>query len=580
MKHTYYHFLLIVSLILAPFVLFLPTRQKAALPNPGDMQSPSRLPIFRVSTNPIDPKFIQRNATGILGITAPAKRVGSRLISRQGPKVLDVDTRSGAIWLADESQMWNPKLKPSLPGEDRARSIANDFLKKHSLLPLSDRDQYSKTSFANVGGTQAAFYDPTSKKRSDQKLDVQVNYTVKLNIPELGNEVSVVGGGGEFNVTIGDRGSVIGFHGLWRPIDAVETESPVIPQDQADAQFKELTKGLEIRSVKSYIAYYSAPPSVEQKFLYPVYVYRATAYINTREVPLRILTIPATEFGPKRPEPKPLKARPANARPTRRSTMPEGPEERGVKRDYAHATLQSSWKEAGSSFIGVSGGLGGSQGNVQGFVNNLSADGWNINFVWGDGDAWESDWRRNDDDWVDAADFVFYTGHADMNGWALSSPDDGSLVFSEVGGGPQNPGDIWGRQDLEWVIVAACGPLQDQVISNGGGDVFARWDGAFDGLHQLLGYGAITFDNEEEGDRVTDFARSGDTVINSWFRAAREIQPTLNGATPPDGPLVWVGVMYVGKSGVDPGNDHIWGHGSVSSDPTSPTFFVAMWTTC
>jgi hypothetical protein len=36
----------------------------------------------------------------------------------------------------------------------------------------------------------------------------------------------------------------------------------------------------------------------------------------------------------------------------------------------------------------------------------------------------------------------------------------------------------------------------------------------------------------------------------------------------------------LGKTGVDPVNDHAWDFGSVSADPTSPTRLAAMWTTC
>ena len=53
-----------------------------------------------------------------------------------------------------------------------------------------------------------------------------------------------------------------------------------------------------------------------------------------------------------------------------------------------------------------------------------------------------------------------------------------------------------------------------------------------------------------------------------------------NGESAPDGPDVWVGAMWVTKPGVDPSGDHIWGHGSVSADPTSPSHLVCMWTTC
>jgi hypothetical protein len=224
--------------------------------------------------------------------------------------------------------------------------------------------------------------------------------------------------------------------------------------------------------------------------------------------------------------------------------------------------------------------LPGSKKNAQGFIDGWTSDGWIIDFNWGDANAWESDWRRNDDLWVDNADIVFYTGHADMNGWTLASPDDGSLVFTELGAAPATPGDRWGSNDLEWVTIAACGPLQDELLAAGGGDVLARWDGAFDGLHLLMGYGAITFDNESEGGRLAKHAHQGQTLKDAWFRTAKEIRPSTNGEPAPDGPTVWVGVMWVATSGADPINDHAWSHGSVSADPTSPTTLACMWTVC
>ena len=94
--------------------------------------------------------------------------------------------------------------------------------------------------------------------------------------------------------------------------------------------------------------------------------------------------------------------------------------------------------------------------------------------------------------------------------------------------------------------------------------MFARWDGAFDGMHTLLGYGAITNDNTDEGRKVAQYCKGGSTVKpNARFRTAQEIQPSTNGAKAPDGPTVWVGAMWVGKDGADPFNDHAWDYGSV-----------------
>jgi hypothetical protein len=206
-----------------------------------------------------------------------------------------------------------------------------------------------------------------------------------------------------------------------------------------------------------------------------------------------------------------------------------------------------------------------------------------VNFNWGNQNAWETDWDANDDEWLDAADFVFYTGHASLNGWQLVTPGTSTRVLltpSVVGSSPQAPGDRWGAQDLEWVVVAACGPLQDDVIAPGGGDVLTRWEGAFDGLHTLMGYGSITNDNTDEGRKIAQYTREGTPVVDAWFRTAQEVQPSTNGESAPDGPDVWVGAMYVVRPGADPRQDHVWGHGSVAPDPTSPTTLVCTWVTC
>ena len=154
--------------------------------------------------------------------------------------------------------------------------------------------------------------------------------------------------------------------------------------------------------------------------------------------------------------------------------------------------------------------------------------------------------------------------------WMFSPPSDSFLSLSDVGG----PLDRWGKQDCEWIVIAACGPLQDDLINGpGGGDVF-RWRPAFDGLHMLLGYATTSFDNTEEGRLLVQNAKGSPgippkTVRASWFRAAIGSQPAGQG--------VWVGALWGISPGANPGNDHIWGHGSVSADPKSPTTWIAMW---
>jgi hypothetical protein len=471
---------------------------------------------------------------------------------------------SGGIWAADDSQLFQPSVRPKLLDENEAASKAERFLNEHGLLPkLEGPFRFGKPA---VGGTRLAMSQ--GERREDHRLDVQVVYPVMVG------DLPVVGGGGDFTVVLGDRGELTGYSGVWRRA-AGTFDAKLVSRPAADEQFRELTKNIKVESYDARLAYYSAPSFHAQEFLYPVYVYSATAVFGNRRVPLRQILIPATDFGPRPVQPVPQPPRPKETAQFRRALT------NGMLPRRSYSTY-SLWRpfEAGTSWIGLSGGLAGSQANAQGFVDEWAAAGWNINFNWGDANAWESDWRRNDDVWVDAADFVFYTGHANMDGWVLSNPDDGFLSFTEVGGSPASPGDLWGQNDLEWAVIAACGPLQDELLAAGGGNVLDRWDGAFDGLHILLGYGAVTFDNTDEGRKLSEYAQAGNTLISAWFRAAKEIQPSTNGFPAPDGPTVWVGAMWVGKNGVDPGSDHAWGHGSVSADPTNPTFKACMWTVC
>jgi hypothetical protein len=489
--------------------------------------------------------------------------------------VVEVAGESGGTWSADESQLWKPGLRPQLLSEKDAAAKAERLVAEQQLLPkLAAPFRFGKPA---IGGTHVSSKDVKTEKREDRRLDVQVTYPIHVG------DMPIVGGGGDFKLTLGHQGSTIGYSGVWRaPENAFEAKA--IARKEADEQFRALTQKLKLESFDATLAYYSAPAFQRQDFLYPVYVYRGTAIFGSQRVPLRQIVIPATDFGPPVPTPKPQPPRKKQAaeyvrraRGQRNSASRNGRE----KRSYAAAAAAVNPFEAGTSWIGMSGGLSGSQANAQGFIDEWANAGWTIDFNWGDGNAWESDWTSNDDNYVDNADFVFYTGHANMNGWVLANTGgDGFLNFSETGASPATPGDLWGQNDLEWAVIAACGPLQDAVISPGGGDVFQRWDGAFDGLHILMGYGAITYDNTDEGRKIAQYAKGGSTLISSWFRTAQEIQPFTNGEAAPNGPIVWVGAMWVGKNGADPSNDHAWNHGSVSADPTSPTWYSAMWTTC
>jgi len=474
-----------------------------------------RLPVYPVSGADADSETLDGVVTGVFGASKPAHEQDAAWIrATSGSISATFDRASGAVYAADEERQWTLatnelELPPAKDVYARAGALLNDL----ELLPRFDDGAPFELMELNAGRTLLA--TRTKGSRSQHTLDVQARYAIGVRNPGVEGApdlLPIVGGGGKFNLALGDKGRPVGYSGLWRKTGEAELVE-ALDQREATDRFDELTSDLHLSRTHSFLAYHAAPAGSKQEMLTPVWVFGGILDVRGRKVPMRLVTIPATDYGPKLPTYRP--------QPPRKKQAGRLNLERSRRADVmAHSANPF---EAGTSWIGTSGGLAGSHDNAKGFVDGLAADGWLVNFNWGDGNAWESDWRRNDDTWVDAADFVFYTGHANKDGWVLTSPDDGFLSFNEVGSGPATPGDLWGQQDLEWAVVAACGPLQDDLISAGGGDVLARWDGAFDGLHSLLGYGAITYDNTDEGKRIVQYAKGGAPIIDSWFRTAREI---------------------------------------------------------
>ena len=210
--------------------------------------------------------------------------------------------------------------------------------------------------------------------------------------------------------------------------------------------------------------------------------------------------------------------------------------------------------DAGIEWVGLSQGLAGSAGNAGGFVRQFRANGVPVEFNFGDYSAWERDFKKveiggHDNSYADNVDLTFYTGHANGNGFTFpGTMDDHFLDYTEA---------KYGDRDLEWLIIAACGPLQR---FEGGIHLFDRWGGAFAGLHLLAGYANVSYDNTVEGEKFANYIlRSRLTVSQAWACTATEVQPSS----------VTYGYMGVFNSrGVSNFNDHFWGRGSVGPDIT------------
>lgn len=208
--------------------------------------------------------------------------------------------------------------------------------------------------------------------------------------------------------------------------------------------------------------------------------------------------------------------------------------------------------DVGTEWVGTSQGLGGSAGNAQGFADRFNAAGITVRFNWGDFNAWERDFKDpsiaggDDTNWIDNVDAAFYTGHANSDGFTFPGTiEDGFLHYDEA---------RWGNHDLEWLVIAACGPLQ---LDAGGKTWWQRWGPAFNGLHMICAYQTVSNDNTVEGTKYANYLISGETVRQAWINTAIEVQPSS----------VRFSVMgVIGKDGMSNMNDHFWGKGSVGPD--------------
>lgn len=571
------------------------------------------LPIFSTYARPAVDVDVDRLVNGLLGGRDTTIRTRGGQTSVRGPDhVIDIDSGRGGIWAADTSRLWRePDVRAPETGD--VMKIAEAALSDSRIVPRLG----SGFRFADAIVRYSQLVTEQDGERSATKAEAVYSRRIVVDVEVEGSKgrgLPLFGGGGKFSATIGNEGQVLGMAGTWRHAEIVDQREMLSAEGALEAAGLRDSETYRVHKAK--LGYYSAPAFVGQSLMFPVYAVYADVRAGDRWVPSRVRLIPASDVGTvSRPETyKARRSRNRDALPSlaaaivRGETIPagltvnvaalqkqkialsdvvsRGPRGLWVVHPLLSDGLLKALLEAirprafGTSWIGEWGGLGGSQANAQGFVDEMTAEGWQERFNWGNQDAWKSDWVSSDDDYVDDVDFVFYTGHAGPDGWQLASGGEADwLNSSDVGTSPNVPSDLWGQENLEWAIIAACGPLQDDLI-NGGGNVFDRWRAAFDGLHLLMGYSAITFDNEDEGQRVASYARSGMTLMQSWFRAAEEIQPSTNDAEDPYGPDVFAATMYIGDSRGHTGDDHLWGHGSVGRDIRNSTYRVCRFSPC
>jgi hypothetical protein len=176
-----------------------------------------------------------------------------RVIGRSGSVIVEFDDLGGGIWASDQQRLWNPAGRFSLATPRKTYAEARRLLKDLRLLPNFDGHPFTVAELA-AGRTHVA--SRTRGKRTNHTLDIQARFGVYVRNPGVRGEpdlLPIVGGGGKFKVTLGDKGRPLAYHGFWRRTGKPELVE-AIGRGEARARFDELTAGLDVRDVRSFLA--------------------------------------------------------------------------------------------------------------------------------------------------------------------------------------------------------------------------------------------------------------------------------------------------------------------------------------
>jgi len=142
---------------------------------------------------------------------------------------------------------------------------------------------------------------------------------------------------------------------------------------------------------------------------------------------------------------------------------------------------------------------------------------WTARFVYGNTNAWSTDWRRSanggsENSYIDTIDLAYFAGHGSSSGiiFGVGSPTPVTVSKNDALG-------AWGDRDLDWIGLAACNVLDDPVSNLQG------WGEAMNGVRLIMGFKTVMND-VAHGVEFGKAIRDGYTFTQAWFRAADALQ--------------------------------------------------------
>jgi hypothetical protein len=483
----------------------------------AQQSSPVRtLPIFRARPRSFDAVSKVLLSTLFGGVTVDRVEHPDRVVFQSGQRQLEVDKRTSALWFVDNSRLWAPlDVAPSLPAVGRATSLANQLAEAFAN-PWRVVDQFSirreplaeESTMVATGGRGAFPIDRHASSR----------FVIAVSNPwDAGSlDIPIAGRTARTAATVNPGGDLIGAQYSWWDLEYVDHRPVVHFATQLHTLLPEL-QGLLVDGVTSSLVYHEVEVESGQWWLVPMWMVSPTALLDGRSVPLMTSLVPATDVPGRPPRSEPVQTR-------------------DTKTTLKKAKVPPDTYVAGLSWIGSAGRLYRTYESIARVEEVLKGHGWEIGFDWGNRLAHEADWHANSSQWIDAVDFGYFCGHAASDGWTLG---DARLTFGDLGtAGSQQPGR-YGSDRLRWIVLDACGPLQDPAT--GASDetcAVVRWGGMFDGLRVLMAGATKLNVSDAVGERFAQLAVDC-PLIDAWFRANSELRPNQIGHQ-----RVWVGALY------------------------------------
>ncbi len=190
----------------------------------GVVWAQEQIAIYRVLPAQVTRDSVLKLAREAFGMSSPeVTETAIGFVLKEGNKRLQVTKASGSLLFADDSKLWNPDYRPSLPSEEEAIRLATEFLRKHNLLPpQADPNQTGLPAGAVTRGLANVQVDN----------HVEVNYYFFVNpgfdrAPFPGNAPGAL-----VQVAVGQGGEVIGLMRRWREIEPFQ-QRPLLSSAQA-----------------------------------------------------------------------------------------------------------------------------------------------------------------------------------------------------------------------------------------------------------------------------------------------------------------------------------------------------------